>query len=144
MDEIREDIMSVIGILGEYSLAERYSFNAEEYVVGVSRGGDGNDIIVHVMNHNDESRYVSFDNLDRNRQLGIYLSVCSRFIKRVSLDEFFDCAKHLLCSGDYMRVENGIDEDGEEDYDNLIYTIYNSCDGVIGVYSTESGIYRRY
>lgn len=143
MSEIREDILGVIGVSGEYVLESRYSFNAEEEVVGVNRGGD-NGIIVHVMNHHDESRYVSFDNLDSNRQLGIYLSVCSRFVKRVSLDEFFETLKDLLCDGDYMRVANGIDEDGEDDYDNLIYTIYNSCDGVIGVYSTKSGIYRRY
>lgn len=149
---IKEDILNAIkannqfdGTYYELYLEKPFFMNAEEEVIRVMADNENDgDIIVHVMNQSDESRFVPFDMLDDERQINVYSEVCKSWVRKTNLDDFFDTLKGLLDDGDKLYVKYDVDENGEDDYDNMVYSIYNSCDNVIGEYYTKYGIYKRY
>lgn len=149
---IKEDILNAIkannqfdGTYYELYLEKPFFMNAEEEVIRVMADNENDgDIIVHVMNQSDESRFVPFDMLDNERQINIYSEVCKSYVRKTNLDDFFDRLKGLLDDGDKLYVKYDVDENGEDDYDNMVYSIYNSCDNVIGEYYTKYGVYKRY
>lgn len=149
---IKEDILNAIkannqfdGTYYELYLEKPFFMNAEEEVIRVMADNENDgDIIVHVMNQSDESRFVPFDMLDNERQINVYSEVCKSYVRKTNLDGFFDRLKGLLDDGDKLYVKYDVDENGEDDYDNMVYSIYNSCDDVIGEYYTKYGIYKRY
>lgn len=151
MTMIKEDILRAIkahgsndGTYNELYLEHPFFMNAEEEVVRVMESEDGKDIIVHVMNQSDESRFVALDELNKNRQISIYVEVCGSYVRMVSLDDFFEKLKCFLGDGDRLVVKYRVDENDKVDYDNLVYSIYNSCYNIIGEYHTIYGIYKRY
>jgi hypothetical protein len=149
---IKEDILNAIkannqfdGTYYELYLEKPFFMNAEEEVIRVMADNENDgDIIVHVMNQSDESRFVPFDMLDNERQINVYAEVCKSYVRKTNLDDFFDRLKGLLDDGDKLYVKYDVDENGEDDYDNMVYSIYNSCDNVIGEYYTKYGVYKRY
>lgn len=149
---IKKDILNAIkgnnqfdGTYYELYLEKPFFMNAEEEVIRVMADNENEgDIIVHVMNQSDESRFVPFDMLDNERQINLYLEVCKAWVRKENLDGFFDRLKGLLDDGDKLYVKYDVDENGEDDYDNMVYSVYNSCDDVIGEYYTKYGIYKRY
>lgn len=149
---IKEDILNTIkannqfdGTYYELYLEKPFFMNAEEEVIRVMADNENDgDIIVHVMNQSDESRFVPFDMLDDERQINVYSEVCKSWVRKENLDGFFDRLKGLLDDGDKLYVKYDVDENGEDDYDNMVYSIYNSCNNVIGEYYTKYGVYKRY
>ena len=81
---IKEDILNAIkannqfdGTYYELYLEKPFFMNAEEEVIRVMADNENDgDIIVHVMNQSDESRFVPFDMLDNERQINVYAEVC--------------------------------------------------------------------
>lgn len=150
MAMIKKDILRAIkengsndGTYNDLYLEHPFFINAEEEVIRVMESEDGEDVIVHIMNQSDESRFIRFDKLDKNRQASIYMEVCSPCVSKVDFDDFFEKMKSFLCGGDKLYVSYDIDENGETDYDNMVYSVINSCDDVIGVYYTKYGVYKR-
>lgn len=149
---IKEDILNAIkannqfdGTYYDLYLEKPFFMNAEEEVIRVMADNENDgDIIVHVMNQSDESRFIPFDMLDNERQMNVYSEVCKSYVRKTNLDDFFDTLKGFLDDGDKLYVKYDVDENGEDDYDNMVYSIYNSCDNVIGEYYTKYGVYKRY
>lgn len=131
------------GTYYELYLDNCVSLNAEEEVIRLLASDDG-DVIAHVMNKSDESRFLKYEELDNNRLKNIYLEVYKDNVYAISLDDFFERLKIMLMDGDKMCVTQSKGSDGKVDYGHLVYTIYNSCDEIICEYSSRNEIYETF
>lgn len=99
--------------------------------------GNNDDVLVHITNDNDdETLFIPFTDLVEYDQLSIYKSIFSSN-EEMSFDEFFTFIQSYLTGGDNMVVSFGENSDGDEDYDNLVYTIYGKRSNKIAAYYTK-------
>ena len=61
-----------------------------------------------------------------------------RKVENITLSEFFEKLSNYMDDGDKLYVKYDTDENGNDDYDNKIYSVYNSCDNVIWEYFEKS------
>ena len=61
-----------------------------------------------------------------------------RKVENITLSEFFEKLSNYMDDGDKLYVKYDTDEKGNDDYDNKIYSVYNSCDDVIWEYFEKS------
>lgn len=102
-----------------------------------------NDVMIHVLDENDGTKFVSFDSLDNEEwKIAIFADICGH--KVCDIDDFFEKMKDFLEDGDCLRVSYEIDEHGNEDYDNMVYSIYNGCNDILGEYHTKYNLYMKY
>lgn len=99
-------------------------------------------VMAHVLDVNDNTEFVYFNNLPKSIQLEVYADVCGH--KICDLDEFFDWVKGYLDNGDKIVVRYEETENGEEDYDHLVYSVKNSCDDVLFEYSALNHLLKSY
>lgn len=121
----------------------RFFFNGQtQKIVRVVVSNDdltNNVVLVHLLNDEDETDWTYFDKLEDNIKGAIYADIFHH--KVCNIDEFFDLA---LEEGDKMFANYELEENGEIDYDNLVYTIFNQCDDIIGEYHTKYQLYKRF
>lgn len=124
----------------------RFFFNGQtqKIVRVVVRNDDltNNVVLVHLLNDEDETDWTYFDKLEDNIKGAIYADIFHH--KVCDIDEFFELIKNFLEDGDKMFANYELEENGEIDYDNLVYTIRNQCDDMIGEYHTKYQLYKRF
>lgn len=98
------------------------------------------EVMVHVLDKDDNTEFVSFKELNNDIQFRVYADVCGH--KIYDTDEFFGWVKNYLCSGDKIVVGCETNEDDGQEY--AVYYVYNSCDELIGEYHTLTYLYKRY
>lgn len=101
-----------------------------------------NVVLVHLLNDEDETDWVDFSQLENHIKGAIYADIFHHEV--CDLDEFFERVKDLLDDGDKIFANYEIEENGEIDYDNLVYTIRNQCDDIMGEYHPKYQIYKRF
>lgn len=124
----------------------RFFFNGQtQKIVRVVVSNDdltNNVVLVHLLNDEDETDWTYFDKLEDNIKGAIYADIFHH--KVCDIDEFFELIKNFLEDGDKMFANYELEENGEIDYDNLVYTIHNQCDDIIGEYHTKYQLYKRF
>ena len=98
-----------------------------------------NVVLVHLLNDEDETDWTYFDKLEDNIKGAIYADIFHQ--KVCDIDEFFEL---FFEDGDKMFANYELEENGEIDYDNLVYTLFNQCDDIIGEYHTKYQLYKRF
>lgn len=101
-----------------------------------------NVVLVHLLNDEDETDWVYFSQLDNHIKGAIYADIFHQEV--CDVDEFFERVKGFLNDGDKMLVNYEIEENGEIDYDNLVYTIRSQSDNIIVEYHPKYQIYKRF
>lgn len=121
----------------------RFFFNGQtqKIVRVVVRNDDltNNVVLVHLLNDEDETDWTYFDKLEDNIKGAIYADIFHQ--KVCDIDEFFEL---FFEDGDKMFANYELEENGEIDYDNLVYTLFNQCDDIIGEYHTKHQLYKRF
>lgn len=124
----------------------RFFFNGQtQKIVRVVVSNDdltNNVVLVHLLNDEDETDWTYFDKLEDNIKGAIYADIFHH--KVCDIDEFFELIKNFLEDGDKMFANYELEENGEIDYDNLVYAIRNQCDDIIGEYHTKYQLYKRF
>ena len=124
----------------------RFFFNGQtQKIVRVVVSNDdltNNVVLVHLLNDEDETDWTYFDKLEDNIKGAIYADIFR--YKVCDIDEFFELIKNFLEDGDKMFANYELEENGEIDYDNLVYTIRNQCDDIIGKYHTKYQLYEQF
>lgn len=132
------------GVYYEKFLSNPITITLDRYIEDIVRVLIVEDkVMVHLLNDYDETLFVHFSSLDDKTQNKIYADVC-RNVRLIDIDEFFEKMKSFLDNGDKLIVKYDVTEDGEDDYDNLVYSIYNSCDDIVGEYRTATNIYKSF
>ena len=98
-----------------------------------------NVVLVHLLNDEDETDWTYFDKLEDNIKGAIYADIFHQ--KVCDIDEFFEL---FFEDGDKMFANYELEENGEIYYDNLVYTLFNQCDDIIGEYHTKYQLYKRF
>lgn len=121
-----------------------YNGKTQEIVrVVVSKDDLSNNVVlVHLLNDEDETDWVYFSQLDNHIKGAIYADIFHHEI--CDVDEFFERVKNFLDDGDKLFANYEIEENGEIDYDNLVYTIRSQSDNIIGEYHPKYQIYKRF
>lgn len=96
---------------------------------------DNDNLVVLLIDNEEKMWCVPFNELTENDQIAIYVSIFG--YKTGDIDDFFEFAQYQLTGGDKMVVSFEEDEDGQEDYDNLVYTIYGGCNNKMAEYHTK-------
>ena len=132
------------GVYKEKYLVNDVMFRNEdgEYVQVVRVLNVDDNVCAHILNSKDETTIVNFSELNKDTQIEVYADIMGCHV--YDIDEFFDNLKGCLDDGDKLCVSYEEDENGETDYDNLVYSIYNSCNDVIGEYHAKTGLYKSY
>lgn len=58
----------------------------------------------------------------------------------ISVQGFFEKLSEYLDNGDKLYVKYDTDENGNDDWDNKIYSVYNSCDNIIWEYFEKNNM----
>lgn len=121
-----------------------YNGKTQEIVrVVVSKDDLSNNVVlVHLLNDEDETDWVYFSQLDNHIKGAIYADIFHHEV--CDVDEFFERVKNFLDDGDKLFANYEIEENGEIDYDNLVYTIRSQSDNIIGEYHPKYQIYKRF
>lgn len=121
-----------------------YNGKTQEIVrVVVSKDDLSNNVVlVHLLNDEDETDWVYFSQLDNHIKGAIYADIFHHEV--CDVDEFFERVKDFLDDGDKLFANYEIEENGEIDYDNLVYTIRSQSDNIIGEYHPKYQIYKRF
>lgn len=121
-----------------------YNGKTQEIVrVVVSKDDLSNNVVlVHLLNDEDETDWVYFSQLDNHIKGAIYADIFHHEV--CDVDKFFEYVKDFLDDGDKLFANYEIEENGEIDYDNLVYTIRSQSDNIIGEYHPKYQIYKRF
>lgn len=99
-----------------------------------------NEVIAHVLDENDDTDFIHWDELDEEVQIAIYADFfhCKKF----DLDEFFEHVKYYLEDGDKLVVS--CEKNEKDGHEYMVYSMYNSCDLLMSKYHTRTHLFRRF